>query len=283
MMQHLNIRHPRFGAGAGFTLVELLIVVAIIAGLAAIVIPLLSSAGDKTSFAADVANQSAIAQAVQNYAQLHNGSFPDEFDSLLNKNDTTQYYDKLSDIVCGRCNVGPLLVSYDLSQGGARGQQLRNAGIIYAVHHDPNADYPNDSTREVDRSELFDMDESIHDRIAILNTTDNGGSGVNTRVQRIYDHFKLDIDEDIVAVFGLGTRSTIVGDPTGGLHEAPYSTCAKPDEYYTRYLVLFKLSKMMYYTEKAQFIGVLDPRGRMMWENERDYRKPGSTDPHAGQ
>ena len=69
MRQHKNPRE-------GFTLVELLTVIAIIGVLAAILIPVVGKVRENAQRASDLANIRSIGQAALVYAQEHNGSLP---------------------------------------------------------------------------------------------------------------------------------------------------------------------------------------------------------------
>ena len=66
----------------GFTLVEIMIVVAIIALLAAIAIPNLLSAKRTANTAAAKANIRALSTAAEVYATGHNGSYPADIPTL---------------------------------------------------------------------------------------------------------------------------------------------------------------------------------------------------------
>ena len=66
----------KFDARSGFTLVELLIVVIILAILAAIVVPQFSTSANDAQFAALQQNLSTIRSAIELYRVQHNGVYP---------------------------------------------------------------------------------------------------------------------------------------------------------------------------------------------------------------
>ncbi|OQX82004.1 MAG: hypothetical protein B6D56_00970 [Candidatus Omnitrophica bacterium 4484_70.1] len=68
----------------GFTLVEIMIVVAIIALLAALVLPGLLRARINANEAAAQANLKTIATACESYASANNGMYPTSWGDLLN-------------------------------------------------------------------------------------------------------------------------------------------------------------------------------------------------------
>lgn len=65
-----------FRMGGGFTLVELLVVIAIIAVLMAILLSAFSHAREKARQSACLSNLRQIAQAMQQSAQEHEGRYP---------------------------------------------------------------------------------------------------------------------------------------------------------------------------------------------------------------
>ena len=75
---------------AGFTLVELLVVVAIIAIISTLALNLLGSAQQEAAETANISNLRRLQSNVTTYRAMHNNSLPDKFDSLIRSDvDTT--------------------------------------------------------------------------------------------------------------------------------------------------------------------------------------------------
>jgi len=71
-------------ARKGFTLVEVLLVVVIIAVLASIVIPRIASSAHEASIAKCDANRANLISAIERYAIQHNGTYPTAIGDVLN-------------------------------------------------------------------------------------------------------------------------------------------------------------------------------------------------------
>lgn len=83
-------RLPRSRAGLGFTLVEILVVIVILAVLAAIVIPQFASATDNARYNAFITDLNALTKAVSAYENIHglppdgnSGVMPAELDIYM--------------------------------------------------------------------------------------------------------------------------------------------------------------------------------------------------------
>lgn len=70
------MRHPRFAARRGFSLIELVIVVVIIGIIAAIAIPRLSRGASGAADSAVAGNLSVLRNAIDLYATEHGGTYP---------------------------------------------------------------------------------------------------------------------------------------------------------------------------------------------------------------
>lgn len=75
----------------GFTLVELLVVVSVLAIISAMVVGLFSSATDKAGATVSMASQKQLLNQVNSFMQLHDSALPDGFDSLLQTSYTGTY------------------------------------------------------------------------------------------------------------------------------------------------------------------------------------------------
>lgn len=76
----------RQSKNGGFTLIELMVVIAIIAILALIAIPWLMQARFRTYHSACIQNMRNIGTAMEMYAIEHKGLFPDDLDELADPN-----------------------------------------------------------------------------------------------------------------------------------------------------------------------------------------------------
>ncbi len=74
---------------AGFTLVELLVVVAILAIISTLALNLLSSTQQEAAETANISNLRRLQSAITSYRAMHNNSLPDKFDSLIRSDAST--------------------------------------------------------------------------------------------------------------------------------------------------------------------------------------------------
>lgn len=88
MKMTTTVRQTRWRAG--FTLVELLVVVAIIAVLSTLALTLLSSTQQEAAETTNISNLRRLESAITTYRAMHNNMLPDKFDSLIRSDvDTT--------------------------------------------------------------------------------------------------------------------------------------------------------------------------------------------------
>lgn len=285
----------------GFTLIEMLVVVGIIAALAALTIPMLSGVRDKAANAADTGNIGDLSRQLMTFAELNGDVFPDTLDSLFDNDtvggsDPVFYSNLYAFFGAGHAGYGPMLEAYNIQSSMNRFRiyhQLANLGIKSVCDHSEDETFPNESAQ---KENVRDLDYTwfghpgVVSYIAVLNITDDDNDGVfnNPYVQDIYDHFNIAPDNDSVApnetqriaVFGVGKNCTMVGNPNGGVQDCPFSTSLDTNETYTRYLALFLLpgegtsssdTGVGGYSKEAKFLGVLSPIGKTLSEHYQEY------------
>lgn len=76
---------------AGFTLLEMLVVIAIIAGLAVVLLPMFGDVSEKAATAADAANQSDLTRQIMSFSEI-NKTNPNQLDSLLDLDEQNCVY-----------------------------------------------------------------------------------------------------------------------------------------------------------------------------------------------
>lgn len=318
---------------AGFTLIEMLVVIAIIAGLAALVIPMLGGAKEKAALSEDASNQAGLTKSIFQFAELNGGNYGDYLDSLLADDATSTTpastgvtYTKLYVTVGSMGGIPMIALPFGLAKDGEGNvtgwdpdytdktvgtiitHGLGKLGINYVIDHTETEEYPNDSTAktwETDGGRPLSFMMAPMDHIAILNTKKpvTGFDGMAPiysddpkdlpkYVKSIYDHFGLQlpvdkdgkltddstkaedadgnaIPADIVALFGLGNRCTMIGSTNAGLHDAPISTAVDTNKDYGRYILMYKAPHKM--ADKAEFLGVLGANGYPVWINQQKF------------
>ena len=138
------MRQTRFPAQAGFTLVELVVVLLILAAVAGLVIPVVGGLGRTTDMAASAKTQSDLANNLQQFFLLQK-RYPQGCDSLLQNPGgagTLALYAPVSDAngqqVSGMTISSPSAYSW-LTLGSLTGQQLRSlsrCGFEYVYDHE---------------------------------------------------------------------------------------------------------------------------------------------------
>ncbi|MCD4779518.1 MAG: type II secretion system GspH family protein [Candidatus Omnitrophica bacterium] len=191
---------------AGFTLLEMLVVIAIIAGLAALIVPMFGNVSEKAASAEDASNQAGLTRQVFGFAELNGGEYPDIMDSLLEAtyDSTTQLFDGTStgdlygDLYVTVGSMGSKLgiaSPFDLAlavEGGSNAWDttytvgqimyhgLGKLKIKYVVDHydadetapaNEEPEFPNESTNKtIERKFSAGMPPAPLDHVVILNT-----------------------------------------------------------------------------------------------------------------
>ena len=243
----------------GFTLIELVVVILIIAIIAGLIIPQVANLGRSADMAASAKTQADVANNVQLFFVLQK-RFPQGLDSLL---DTTG-------VVYSSDTTNADTQTRGLPYGGADGTRLQAQLAPAALTNATNAEYLRSLTRS-GFDWVFDHDTTVIDS-NFSNTTfrglvaDANGTGntapTSVNVAEVTGTYMLGklvpgglkAGERIVA-FGVGSRNTAIGKT---LTNSPtYPGC--DGKYYGKYVVYFKI----YATgERATLVGASDSYGR---------------------
>jgi prepilin-type N-terminal cleavage/methylation domain-containing protein len=266
---------------SGFTLVELVVVLLILAAVAGLVIPVVGGLGRSTDMAASAKTQSDLANNLQQFFLLQK-RYPQGCDSLLQNSGgtgTLALYGPVTDAngqqASGMTTSSPNAYGA-LVLGSITGQQLRSfsrAGFEYVFDHetyDPNtgsgAVNANDSgvyQRAVPSSGSFScavLNPAIATNLATTSSLYTVLRGLvpselkpSTTTPANWDWIP-ESGTQIVAV-GIGPRCRLV--PTTMMSTPIYP--GNDGKYYGRYLAYFKVFNT---GERAILIGISDPYGR---------------------
>lgn len=117
----------------GFTIIEMLIVIAIIGILATIVFVGFTNAKGKSNYSKTLADMNAIAKAVSIFSATHNGNFPLSDSGKINATDFTKYLSNWPE-----ANVCPdyeYYYSYSYGQSGAGIYLKHNINYIGYIYY----------------------------------------------------------------------------------------------------------------------------------------------------
>jgi prepilin-type N-terminal cleavage/methylation domain-containing protein len=239
----------------GFTLIELVVVLAIIAALAGLVIPQVAMLGRTTDMAASASSQKELANNIQLFFVLQK-RYPQGLDSLIRTSDNQIYASDTLDSTTQ--TIG-------LPYAGADGTRLQAQLTAATLDNPANAQW----VRSISRSGfewLFDHDTAVVNsnnsgsvRRDIPASTNASSTLLVAEVTGTYLRDKLVPDglksgERLVA-FGIGGRNSAIGKTI--LNAPIYPGC--DGKYYGRFVAVFKI----YATgERATLVGVIDSYGR---------------------
>ncbi|MBI3817405.1 MAG: prepilin-type N-terminal cleavage/methylation domain-containing protein [Planctomycetes bacterium] len=226
--------------GRGFTLIELVVVVAVLAILAGIVLPKLDIFKLKANKATAAANMAGINQYVEAY-RTQKDNYPDNWDSLMDEQNPTSLFSGLDPQLLGPVSGVPaspqkLATTTIADQNELR--SLNRVGIINTYNH-VGGGFPGDSASA--KHQL-----SQGDTVATLNTADEDAKKI---VAALYPKLNpLPGTANIppgrkLVVFGLGPRNQLCDntDASATLHGAPFYANTDQLKYYNRFLVIFEI------------------------------------------
>lgn len=252
----------------GFTLLELVVVLAILATLAGLVISQVSMLGRSTDMAASAKTQADVANNLQLFFVLQK-RFPQNMDSLLvNNGGTFEVYgprgaggvtitseaQQYTGLPISSPALWQDLTPVELSTLETAGEQYRRSLSRLGF----------DTVMDHDRAAINSNDSGTAQR-SILNGTGTGAASTiwvariasgSPAAQKVYPGTNGAIPPNTVLVaLGVGPRSSCV--PTTMMNAPIYPGC--DGRYYGRYVAVFALSAT---GERGTLVGVCDPYGR---------------------
>jgi Tfp pilus assembly protein PilE len=245
----MKYQYCRVGARRGLTLMELVVVLVILIGLAGIVVPMLPSMLTRTHTATAATNMGEIAKRIGEYQGLYNVQYPDGWDTLLdgtgnvalyiqqsiNPNSTTA--DTTGSLMSANAAI-PLLTIYKLTPNDSAA--LSGAGIntLFTM-----ATYPNqpDPTFYPYPSTPGTIPVGIGGSTIANPTQVPAGTQVAALTPAAIAQLGLNPNSNYV-LFGLGSYNSMIGR---NMVNAPVHFSDDPNQtpiyYYARFGVVFKI------------------------------------------
>jgi prepilin-type N-terminal cleavage/methylation domain-containing protein len=255
----------------GFTLIELVVVLAIIAALAGLVIPQVSMLGRTTDMAASASNQAELANNLQLFFVLQK-RYPQGLDSLLDttgalySSDTTDANTQTKGLPYSGADNTRLqdqLFAGSLTNVTGTAEYLRSfsrAGFDWVHDHDTALVNSNNSSTATQR-----LTSGSPFLVAEVRTpfTTPAAAGATPLWSKLSP--TLLANERLVAV-GIGPRNTGIGKTM--LNSPIYNGC--DGKYYGRYIAIFKIYPN---GERAVLVGVIDSYGRTPDYTQQQYNE----------
>ncbi|MEZ6194817.1 MAG: prepilin-type N-terminal cleavage/methylation domain-containing protein [Planctomycetota bacterium] len=213
----------------GFTLIELIVVMAILTILSGLIIPKLDVFKLKANKAQSAANMSGVDRFVASY-KVQRDLFPDGNDSLL-EDGTNTFYAQLDPQLTGSTTGSPTKLTTTTIANDSELRSLQRVGLTTVNDHDPAAGFPGDSAAGTTPRTL-----AVNDTIATINAADSDGQAILRHLYPQTDGV-VPANEKVV-VFGLGPRNAMIPDT---LHVAPFYANTAQTSYYNRFLLCYAL------------------------------------------
>jgi len=244
---------------AGLTLVELVIVVAILAVLAGLIIPKLGQTKSKSKAASAAATIQETSNNIQIYSHTTNRGFPQHVDSLVTTGGSVSLYAKLHK------NLKAQLTAEELTD--LELASLTGWGFQYVMDHDPaSTDAPNSAVVERDLAlgtEKTMAAVNADSKIALSIYPDTDGDGVAN----------APAGERLIAV-GIGPKNDMVGKT---MVQAPAMSLVSKKTgqvLYNRAIALIAVYDTADYPKFGHFKGVVSAWGAPADEHIGDYLEP---------
>jgi prepilin-type N-terminal cleavage/methylation domain-containing protein len=263
----------------GFTLLELIIVLAVLAALAALVVPILGWVRDQSKYATAAAGAAEALNNLEIY-KAANGKYPDRFDSLVDTSGAAfgGLYDvmtapsipdgyKFGSIVAGST------VSYGFTNGGGPANVVAHTPYPASVtsSYDPNASTESAAATAISASQVLTIDPTTSNslyvakvrrivRAAFPNQTDPANPRIPT-------------GHTLVAL-GIGSRVASTGST---MMSAPVHQGAAVGKY-GRFIAVFAVSPGPTGRGKIQLKMVLDSEFEVAAKNVTNYQGSGPVD-----
>ena len=215
-----------------FTLIELIVVLTILVGLAGILIPALTNMVARTNRSTSACNISEIAGAVQRFEAFY-FRYPNNLDSLMTDLTGTDLNTLSPDLTT---------VTADVTLTAATLATLNNAGIIdVGIHAVDDNTFALPTLTALTNTTVLKGLTAGHQETLGLETTGVAGKYI---------------------LLGLGASSELNGRIMidAPVH-FPRDAVSNPDDVYSRFLVIFQITDGTDALERARFVGVVAPDG----------------------
>lgn len=228
----------------GFTLVELIVVLMILVGLAAVLIPAVTDMVARTNASTRSANIAEVSNAIQRYEAQYL-SYPDNLDSLMSDVTTPTVLDTLETGLTTNIVVNVQLTA-------ALRAPLTEAGITSVAEHTAG-----DDTFELGTTTALADDDYL------LGLTVAAQQALGLETTGVLNKY---------VVLGVGALSEMNGKTCiDAPVYFPESGDFNPDVIYGRFIAIFQITDGTDPLERARFVGVMTPTGEGLNAGMADY------------